>query len=165
MHSKLRQLKFPKEFRISPPVWSTGMQALLEQAVLLLNEQGTDHPPETPPDKGQLQLLRDVSVGLWRIKQKMVEPKTEEPLPGMARAFRHLQSTWDALSEAGIEIQDHTGTLFDSGLSLSVVAFQPTPGITREKIIETVKPSIYFNNERIQMGEVIVGTPENSGQQ
>lgn len=90
----------------------------------------------------------------------MVDQGMDEPLPGMRKAYRHLESVWDVLTEAGVEIQDHTGAPFDPGLSLSVIARQPTAGITREKIVETVKPSIYFNKVLIQMGEVVVGTPE-----
>jgi hypothetical protein len=45
-------------------------------------------------------------------------------------------------------------------MSLKVVAFQPTPGIGRERVIETIKPTIYFKGKAIQMGEVIVGRPD-----
>ena len=47
-------------------------------------------------------------------------------------------------------------------MSLKVLAFQPTPGLTRERIVETIKPTIYFADQTLQMGEVIVATPEDS---
>src|SRR5205823_4748853 len=102
----------------------------------------------------------DVGTGLWRLRQKMVQPGTDRPLDEMRRAYRHLESIWDALVQAGVEILDHTGALFDSGMSLRVIAFQPTPGLGHEKVIETIKPTIYYAGQPIQVGEVIVETPD-----
>jgi hypothetical protein len=48
-------------------------------------------------------------------------------------------------------------------MSLKVLCFQPTPGLRRERVIETIKPTIYFKGKTIQMGEVIVGKPEAAG--
>jgi len=78
----------------------------------------------------------------------------------MRRAYRHLESTWDALGEAGVEIQDHTNDRFDSGQSLKVLAFEPTEGVAEERVSETVKPTVYFKGSVIQRGEVIVATPQ-----
>jgi hypothetical protein len=90
----------------------------------------------------------------------MLEPGTDRPLDEMRRAYRHLESVMDVAREAGLEIQDHTGAPFHSGMALQVLAFQPTPGVQREKVEETIKPTIYLNGTMIQMGEVIVATPE-----
>jgi hypothetical protein len=124
-------------------------------------------PPEAKADEEAAQrehfrFLADVGTGLWRLRQKMVQPGTDRPLEEMRRAFRHLESVWDALTQAGMEIRDHTGEPVPEGgvYALKTVAFQPTPGISREKVIETIKPSIYYKDQMIQMGEVIVGTPE-----
>lgn len=106
------------------------------------------------------QMLADVGTGLWRLRQKMQKPGTNQPLDEMRRAFRHLESVWDALAQAGIEIHDYNDRPFDEGLSLKVIAYQPTAGLARQRIIETIKPSIYASSEMIQLGEVIVGTPE-----
>jgi hypothetical protein len=112
-------------------------------------------------EKERNRLLIDLGTSLWRLGQKMTEPGTERPLAEMRKAYRYWQSTWDSLVEAGVEIQDHTGQSFDSGMPLIPLLFQPTPGLERERILETVKPSIYFKGTRIQVGEVIVGKPEN----
>ena len=72
---------------------------------------------------------------------------------------RHLETIWDNLSQEGIEIVEHTHKPFDPGMSIKVLAYQETPGLERETIIETIKPTIYNKDDRIQMGEVIVGTP------
>jgi hypothetical protein len=90
----------------------------------------------------------------------MIQPDTGRPLEEMKRAYRHFESVWDALSEEGVKIYDHTGEIFDLGRSLQVMSFQPTVGLTRDMIIETIKPTIYFKDNLVQTGEVIVGTPE-----
>ena len=111
---------------------------------------------ETTVDDG---VLAAVATGLWRMRTKMVEPETGLPLPGMRPLYRHLEATWDALAAAGVEIQSLDGAAADPGLALSVVAYQPTPGLDRDRVVETIRPGVYRNSRVIQQGEVIVGTP------
>ena len=66
-------------------------------------------------------------------------------------------------TEAGIEIQDHTGDPWDHRRSIKAIAYQPTAGLQREVVIETLRPTVYYKTSHIQMGEVIVGTPEAEG--
>lgn len=77
----------------------------------------------------------------------------------MRGAFRHLDSVWDTLGEIGIEILDQTGAPYNSGLELEVLAFQPTEGLAHEQVLETIRPGIYLGARRLQIGQVIVGTP------
>jgi hypothetical protein len=156
--SAIRQLLFPREFRIAASQWPVS----LEQSLLRLARFDESAPRLQGPAFGEdeLRLLADIGTGLWRLKQRMVKPGTSQPLDEMHRPFRHLESVWDALIQGGAEIRDHTDEPFDPGLSLKVVSYQPTPGLGRERVIETIKPTIYFKGTPIQMGEVIVGRPE-----
>lgn len=163
----LRQLKYPKEFRIGPSIWPldvlSGLEKLAQSAVA-----ANTTPPDQSSDgaavrREHLRLLVEVGTGLWRIRRKLVQPGTDTPLDGARVAFRHLEATWNALSQAGVEIRDHTDAPYDSGMSIIVVAFEPTPGNGSQRIIETIKPTIYYGGQRIQQGEVIVGTPVESG--
>ena len=160
--SKLKQLKFPKEFRIPPPMLPKDIFSTLESLNNKIQElHNIDFDSTAINENERNQFFSDVATGLWRLKQKMVKSGTSQPLEEMRRAYRHLESIWDIIVQTGVDIKNHTGDLFDSGMSIKVIAFQPTTGLTREKIIETIKPSIYYNKKRIQMGEVIVGTPKN----
>lgn len=152
----LRQLWFPPEFRIAPPVWPEDLRLLWQG---LAGEEARS-VSATSAGGAPVEMLAEVATGLWRLRQRMVDPDTGHPLEEMRRAFRHLESVWDALAAAGVEIQDHTGMPFRDGLSLDVLAFQPTAGVERERVIETIKPSVYLKGRPIQMGQVIVGTPE-----
>lgn len=106
-------------------------------------------------------MIANVGTGLWRMRQKMLQPGTDEPFEEMRRVYRHFESVWDAIIQAGAEIQDHTDAIHESGTRLNVVAFEPTAGIEREVVKETLKPTIYFRGHLIQTGEVIVATYEN----
>ncbi|MEV5409195.1 hypothetical protein AB0K60_10220 [Thermopolyspora sp. NPDC052614] len=100
-----------------------------------------------------------MATGIWRMRNRVAAAPEETP----RSVARHLEMTWDALIQAGVEIRDHVGEPFDLGLSLTVVAYQPTPGLAREQVIEAVRPSIYLGDRAIQTGEVIVGTPDSGG--
>ena len=86
------------------------------------------------------------------------------PVDGMRKSFNWLVSVWDVLKENGLEIQDHTGSVYREGQDLKVPAFEPTPGLNVDTVIDTIKPSIYLDGRMIQMGEVVVGTPEAASQ-
>jgi hypothetical protein len=92
----------------------------------------------------------------------MTAPGTDRPVDEMKKPFRHLESVWSTLAEAGVEIRDHTGEDVPAygSLGLSILAYQPMPGFTCERVIETVRPSVYVGGQLVQMGQVIIGTPE-----
>jgi hypothetical protein len=166
----LRQFAQPKEFRIAAPAPRAVLDALERVARAVSAPPPAVPPADAPPLEPPAapagpdeRLLAELGTGLWRLRQRMVDPSTGEPTEVMRRAFRHLQSVWDALAAAGVEIQDHTGSEYDPGLSIQVLAFQPMPELEREKVIETVKPTVYYRGRRLQMGDVIVGTPEPVG--
>lgn len=110
-------------------------------------------------------IIAGIAVHMWRLKKRMVGEEGE-PLEESRRNFRHLQAALDDLTNAQIEIKDFDHqTIPENGvLSLRVLAYQPTPGISSEQVIETVKPAIYYKGEAIQYGEVIVGTPVTEGE-
>jgi hypothetical protein len=150
-----RQWLYPPEFRIGEPAWPEELAPALESLAKDLSALGGEAPGAVRMD-----LLAAVATRLWRMRQKMLAPGTAQPAEPMRGVWRDLESVWDQLTQAGLEVLDHTGEPFDSGLSLKVLAFQPTAGLEREVILETLKPTVYFNKQRIQIGEVIVGRPE-----
>jgi hypothetical protein len=104
-------------------------------------------------------LLAQLGTSLWRMRQKMLCPSTNQPREELGSVWSHFEAAWGTLTDAGFQIQDHTGEPFDSGRDLKTLAFEPTANLTRETVIETIRPSIFFRDQRIQLGEVIVGTP------
>jgi len=157
---------FPKEFRISGGEISSDdlskiLSAMTVQADSVDDGQDVRSQPE---EQGRLNdaSLSSVCTGLWRARRRMIDPATGGPRDEMRMPFRHLEAAWDALSSAGIEIRDHTDEAIPEhgSLALEVLAYQPTPGLDRERVVDTVRPSVYVNGRVLQMGQVIIGAPE-----
>jgi hypothetical protein len=111
----------------------------------------------TPSDDA---LIADLATGLWRLRRRFIDSAASEQRVDVARPLRDAEALLARLAEEGIDIQDHSGQRYDATLSLRVAAFQPTSGLAEERILETLKPTVYRRGERIQIGEVIVGIPD-----
>lgn len=122
------------------------------------------HPPLTVSDTEEqwLKTAASIITNAWRAKVKMLDADTNEPTQPMKRVYRHVEAIFDALKQMGVEYNDPVGRAYDSGMALKVVTFEPTPGLSKEEIKETIKPSVTWQGRLIQMGEVIVGTPQNA---
>jgi hypothetical protein len=103
--------------------------------------------------------IADLATNAWKAKIKMIDNSSGEVREEMKRVYRPIEGMFASFQELGVEIKDHTGEIFDYGLPLKVVTTQPTPGITKERVIETLKPTIYWQEHIIQMGEVVIATP------
>jgi hypothetical protein len=111
-----------------------------------------------------IRLIADVGTGLWRLRLKMLPLGAKQPTDDNRRAFKQLEAILDTLGTAGVQIRDHTGEPVPRGgiYALKVLAYEPTSGLAREQVIETIKPTIYLKDRVIQLGEVIIGTPESA---
>jgi hypothetical protein len=113
-------------------------------------------------EKGTLAELAVIATNAWKAKAKMLDNTTGEVRDGMKRVYRHIEAILESLQGMGIEIKDHTNDAFDYGMPLRVVTTQPTAGIAKERVLETIKPTIYWKKQIIQMGEVVIATPMQS---
>lgn len=140
IRAELRQRRHHPEFRIAPS--DPGLFTRLLAAA------------RDPADPGPLALA---ATNLWRAQRRLAQPGGD---PAQARqSGRYLQRCRDALVDAGLVVRDHDGEQFHSGRSLEVLVFSDDPALTTETVIETVRPSIFLHDQRIQMGQVIVGCP------
>lgn len=106
-------------------------------------------------------LLADVATGLWRLRAKMLPDGSRQPSEENRRSYRQLETIMDVMVQAGVQIRDHTGEAVPRGgiYTLKALAYEPTAGLSRDQVIETLKPTIAFKDRVIQTGEVIIGTP------
>ncbi|WP_433179618.1 hypothetical protein [Actinoallomurus sp. CA-150999] len=153
LRPEARQWRQPREFRIRATAWPNAALAVFAEftaaAAAAAGEamEGTDGLSERS--------VADVVTSIWRLRGRMAK------LPDGTRSItRHLEMAWDTLTEAGVDTRDHLNDPYDSGLPFIVVAFQPVPGIDRERVIETIRPTVYLNDRAIQTAEVIVGIPD-----
>ncbi len=116
------------------------------------------HVQVLPPQIGKMMAL--VATNAWKLKTKMTGGEDGEVKEEWKRLYRHVDAIFESLADVGVEVKDRTGEPFDYGLPEKVVTSHPTPGITRESVIETIRPTIYFNHQIIQRGEVVIATPE-----
>jgi hypothetical protein len=113
-----------------------------------------------PPGDTNAGLLADLATGLWRLQRRFADGESGEVPEAWRRAQRDVEMLLARLKEEHVEIQDHTGSSYEPSQSLRVAAFQPTPGLEQDRIVETLKPTVYHREQRIQVGEVIVGIPK-----
>jgi hypothetical protein len=119
-------------------------------------------PPPVPADLPD-PLVADITTNLWRAGKKLGQPAADAESDRTIRAAaRHVRAAMDSFAQAEVYVQDHDGTLFDPGLALEVVAYEPRPDAARETVLETVRPCVYRSGRRIQIGQVIVAQPEKS---
>lgn len=113
----------------------------------------------TPAQEFDTARLAEAATGVWKAERKL--ERQDDALGKASRQIsRSVRTARQALQE-GIElnIQDHDGDDYDSGLSLKVLSFEDDPALTSEVVLETFLPSVYFRGRLIQMGEVVVGRP------
>jgi hypothetical protein len=148
-----RQRRHHPEFRIAAPVWpaeaSTRLRALLADV--------TEKPATSLQDKE----LAEAATNLWRARKRLA--KAPDGGKETRHAGRLLRASHDALGRAGLVIQDHDGAAYHPGQVVEVLAFQEDPAFDRDVVIETKRPSLYLSGRQIQIGQVIVGCPAESG--
>lgn len=147
------QRRYHREFRIAAPTWPDPFSLTSTLAELSTTDD------QNLPEKD----LVDAATNLWRAQRRLTR-LAEEDSREAKRVGRYLQATQRALDEAGLQIQDHDGAEFHPGLSLEVLMLQPEPDLRRELVRETVRPSVYLRGKRVQMGQVIVGCPDDKGE-
>ncbi|MDT0344956.1 hypothetical protein [Streptomyces litchfieldiae] len=160
----LAQLRHPPEFRVPRPflapaqadwvadVLAEAEAARVEAAEALAGRADTSDSPGSDA-------LVGAATGIWRALRKLDQDIGALSAADLRQVRRQVHASRQALADDGLEIQEHDGAPFDSGLSLEVLMFQDMPELTGEVVLETVRPSVYFRGERIQMGQVIVGRP------
>jgi hypothetical protein len=155
--TKLRQIWIPKEFRLPEPEFTKEQLDLLEELIQMIGPKISRAASATKDERAKMvDFLVDLGTGIWRVRRKI------DGLSRMPREIRDalysLESMWMAMSTDGVEIMDHIGTT-PSGSEAKVVENREIPGLTREQVIDAIKPTIILKGEIVQMAEVIMGRP------
>lgn len=154
----VRQWWMPREFRIGKAALPRTVLTALAEAASAVSAAEIDDPADTPGPALGAATVADVATSLWRLRNRVTADGEDG---SRARSLsRQVDAAWDALTEAGVEVRDHLNDPFDPGLAITVVAYEPRPGLRREQVVEAVRPTVYLNDRAIQKAEVIVGTPE-----
>jgi hypothetical protein len=158
----LNKLKRGTPFEIPSRGWSHEKE--LTEIVSSIVANKTEAAKENATDVAgaptdYLKTLVAIATNAWRAKVKMVDATTGEVREEMKRVDRHIEAIHRSLAEVGIIIRDHTGDVYDEGQPMKVVASKPKPGLDKERVCETLLPSIFWNNRLVQNGEIVTETP------
>ena len=158
--TKLKQWWVPAEFRLPEPEFTREQLDLLEELIQLIAPNISRAASATKDGSMQIaSFLVDLGTGIWRIRRKI------ESLSRMPREIRDalysLESMWNSMSEGGVEIVDHIGTI-PSAREAKIVETLEVQGLAREQVVDAVKPTIFLRGEVVQLGEVIMGKPVSS---
>ncbi|MDR3254938.1 MAG: hypothetical protein LBT31_05185 [Synergistaceae bacterium] len=155
LKTKLTQLWFPKIFRLPEPEFSKEHLDLLEELIQLIQPTlSRTERAESDEKVGMASFLVDLSTGVWRIRRK-IDGLSRVPKE-VKEALYSLESVWTSMAESGVEIVDHIGTI-PSKNEAKIVEVRDMPDITRDQVVETIKPTITLHGEIIQIGEVVMG--------
>lgn len=160
---KSRDIKTGKSGRSAPDRLNYAGLSIEIPPELDLPAGAPFHDPEPPPPvpddiQALLKPLAAIATNTWRARSRMIDPATGEPHEEMRRVSRFVDAIQSALEDAGVRVLDPAGRAYDSGMALKVLSFEAVPGLGREEIIETIRPSVIWRDRLLQMGEVIVGT-------
>jgi hypothetical protein len=105
-----------------------------------------------------------LATSAWKLRMRIIDEETKEPRTEIGKddvrkMVRQLDSMFEALKSLGIEVRDRTGEAFNYGLPEKVVSSSIQIGLTKELIVETIKPTVYWMNQIAQNGEVVIATP------
>lgn len=91
--------------------------------------------------------IRDVN------NQKKSLDKTLTPLKNLSKKY---DRTLKILQKNGFQIMEFDGKKFKDGMDIKVLGYDSRLDIEEDIIVETVKPTIFFNDKKYLKGEVIV---------
>jgi hypothetical protein len=106
-------------------------------------------------------LVSSLATEVWRLQKRLSKckdflPKDNQDINSF---IGQMQRVEDIFKKQEIEIRDHTGDEYTGGSSFKVIHIEEIEDLAGPamRVIETVKPSIYFKGQIILNGEVIVG--------
>jgi hypothetical protein len=127
------------------------------------------HAHATPPEESRkgavppevVRSIVGIATNTWKARRRMIDPISGEVIEEMKRISADVERIQRCLEDLGVVIEDHTNRPFDYGLPWKVVATKPMPGIEKEIVTETLKPTVRWHDQIIQHAEVEIGTPAN----
>jgi len=65
----------------------------------------------------------------------------------------------DTLEGLGLTLRDRESEAYDYGLPEKVVAAERSAQVSREVVLETIRPTLFFRNQLLKAGEIIIALP------
>jgi hypothetical protein len=173
-----KKIKPDRPFLIPSIEWSYE-QEIAEIVSNIVTSRTVTRQERLPEQAGaaadKLKAWVSIANNLWRARKRMTDAATGEIREDLKRIHDRVEAIRRSLaevgmvihyypdgSEGGLVIRDHTGEVYDEGQPMKVIASKPTPGLDKKRVSETLLPSIYWNNQLIQNGEIEIAVPSAS---
>lgn len=119
-------------------------------------------PPVTAPAAAEIDgPVADLATHVWRARHRLNSDQSQAA-DALRRTARHIDSAMETFKLIDLNLKDWVNEPYDPGLPVKVLTFQPTPGLTRDTVIEAIRPAVLWRGRLLQSGEVVVGTPVES---
>lgn len=110
-----------------------------------------------------IRTLADLGTNLWRARQRLLRLLDKGSLGAdYKKILRPIESALENMGSIGVKVIDFTGRPYVQGMALNIVSSQPNSSLKADRIYETLKPTIYFREQFIQAGDVVIEGPPSS---
>ena len=158
--TRMKQWWIPAEFRLREPEFTREQLDLLEELIQLIAPNISLAEKATRDSRDQMvNFLADSATAIWRIRRK-IEGLSRMPKE-VRNALHLLEDMRSSMSEGGVEIVDHIGTI-PSKHEAKITETKIIPDLAQEQVIDAIKPTILLRSEVVQVGEVVLGKPASS---
>lgn len=154
-----RQWLQPPEFRIEVPDLPEDTSQPPRNLAAPVRHPTSENSAERQKSAGLREAIAQLATAVWRIQRSLKRLQSTAPTDDLRGLERHVNSCFDLFHEYGIEVRDDAGQKFTPGMALDVLAFQPLADISQDTIVETIRPSVLYQDELLQRGEVVVAVP------
>ncbi len=102
--------------------------------------------------------LVKVAEEVWRLGKRIDRAARvvgEEPLRGVRDSLERLQVT---LARNQVRVEDHQGQPYHEGLRLDILSVEGDGDLDTLWVLETVRPTVFVDDQVLGTGEVILGS-------
>jgi hypothetical protein len=161
MMKRLRYSFIPKELRLisySFPGELAGQ--IIQSRMQKIYESKDDNGKFYALSGKDMQDIIYLVNSLWRAKKKLLDILNKSGENKEAKkVLRNVESAIDSAENMGIKIVDYIGQQYAPGMAVNVISSQPNNAIDKDRVCETLKPTIYFRDSFVQSGDVIIEGP------
>lgn len=158
-------MKIPNEIDLNSVAFPTSIpdSSKTEDSERLPGGVGSNEVHQIMSQAYQKAIIQMASQS-WRLSNVLTDSETEQPKTELSsQDIRKLSNIAEAMQEIiqslGIRIIDRCGEDFHPGLPDVVVTEEPREGISKERIIRTIRPTILHGQTMVQRGEIDIAVP------
>jgi hypothetical protein len=111
-----------------------------------------------------MKAMIEVANQSWRIDSAIIDGDTKEPKAVLSpqdikKVSKALDTIWESIRGLDLRVIDRCNEDFHPGLPDQVVTEEPREGISKERVIRTIRPTIMWHQTMVQRGEIDIAVP------